>query len=247
MTPSGPSFFILGGIALHGAPDGQVNSLLAQSKVVALLAYLVLSAPETFQRRDRIVGLLWPELDQHHARAALRKAVYLARAALGEQSLIGRGDEELAVAPGALWCDAAELRGAVERGYLARAIDLYRGDLMPGFHLPECQDFDAWLEDRRAELQEEATAACWALARHLESQGKDTQAGRYARKAARLAWDNERVLRRSLVMLDRLGDRAGALQLYQEFVRRLRRELEADPSPETVRLTVALREGRPPI
>jgi len=45
-------------------------------------------------------------------------------------------------------------------------------------------------------------------------------------------------------MLDRLGDRAGAMSLYDEFTRRLRKELEIDPSPETVKLAESLRAGR---
>ena len=47
--------------------------------------------------------------------------------------------------------------------------------------------------------------------------------------------DDERVLRRALTMLDRLGDRAGALRTYDDFARRLRREFDADPSAETSR------------
>jgi serine/threonine-protein kinase len=66
---------LLGGIELVGAPGSAADKLLAQSKAVALLAYLVLSPNRCFQRRDLLVGLLWPELDQAHARAALRKSL----------------------------------------------------------------------------------------------------------------------------------------------------------------------------
>ena len=245
LTFNGPRFYLLGGIALHGLPEGDAERLLTQSKVVALLACLAVAPEGAFTRRDRIVGLLWPELDQAHARAALRKAVHLARATLGEDALVGRGDEELSLAPNSLWCDVSALRAAIERGQLARAVELYRGDLMPGFFLPECHDFDAWLESERTALLEEAVAAAWALAKHLESDSHYTDASRLAKKAARLDRTNERALRRSLQMLDRLGDRAGALNLYDEFTRRLRKELEVDPSPETVKLAESLRAGRP--
>lgn len=241
MSPAGPALYLLGGVALDGVPPERAHALLAQSKVVGLLAYLALSHPGTYQRRDRIVGLLWPELDQAHARTALRKAIHLARGTLGDESIVNRGDEELAIGPAALWCDAAELRVASSKGHLGRVVDLYRGDLLPGFHLPECHDFDAWLSDRRTELEEETVAACLALAKHLEDEAHRTEAANYARKAARLAWTNERVLRRSLMMLDRLGDRAGALRLYEEFAERLRRQMEAAPSAETVRLADSLR------
>src|SRR2546422_10963602 len=42
--------------------------------------------------------------------------------------------------------------------------------------------------------------------------------------------------------LDRLGDRAGALEAYETFAKRLTAELEADPAPETRALAGAVRE-----
>ena len=243
--PSGPALYLLGGVELRGVPPEDAERLLTQSKVVALMACLALSPTSSFTRRDRLAGLLWPELDQQHARTALRKAVHFARSVLGEDALVSRGDEDLALGDDALWCDAAELPRAIDRGVLARAIELYQGDLMPGFYLPECHDFDAWLEDRRASLREATVAACWALAQHLESSNDRTMATKYARKVTRLDKTNERLLRRSLQMLDRLGDRAGALAIYDEFAKRLRKDLDADPSPESVRMAESLRAGRP--
>jgi serine/threonine-protein kinase len=234
---------LLGGVALSGIPSDGADQLIKQSKVVGLLACLALSPTGGFTRRDRLVGLLWPELDQSHARTALRKAVHYSRSILGEEAIVGRGDEELALSTQSLKCDAVELRLAVEKGHLARAVELYRGELLPGFFLPECHDFDAWLEEQRSSLRESAVAACWALAQHLEAGDNGTEASKYARRLTRLDRTNERLLRRAMQMLDRLGDRAGALNVYEEFTRRLRKELEADPSPETVKLAESIRSG----
>jgi serine/threonine-protein kinase len=245
-TPEGPALYLLGGVALKGVPADGAARLVSQSKVIAMLASLALAPFASFTRRDRLAGLLWPDLDQQHARTALRKAVHFARSELGDEVITNRGDEEFALSADALWCDAVDLRASIEQGRLQRAVELYRGDLMPGFYLPECHDFDAWLEGQRAALLEEVVAASWALAKHLESDDQGTAAAAYAKKVARLAWSNERVLRRSLEMLVRLGDRAGALRAYDEFARKLQRELEADPSPETVRLAESLRTGRLP-
>ena len=244
-APPGPALYILGGIELRGIPADDADRLLAQSKVVGLLAYLALAPQGRYQRRDRLVGLFWPELDQSHARGALRKAVHLIRSCLGADALAARGDEEVALADGALWCDAADLQMSADAGQLARAVDLYRGDLMPGFHLPDCNEFDLWLEDQRATALERVVAAAWAFAQLLESESQLTEAARMARYAAGLAWNNERVLRRSLVMLDRLGDRAGALKLFDRFARRLRAELEAEPSAETMALVATMRPTAP--
>jgi DNA-binding SARP family transcriptional activator len=49
------------------------------------------------------------------------------------------------------------------------------------------------------------------------------------------------VLRHAMSLLDRAGDRSGALRLYSEFAARLREELDAEPSPETLELVRRLR------
>jgi DNA-binding SARP family transcriptional activator len=234
--------YLLGGIGLRDASgEATADHLLAQSKAVAMLAYLALSPAGRFQRRDRLVGLLWPELDQEHARAALRKALHIVRGALGEGVVATRGDEELTLASAHLWCDATAFEQACEEGHLEAALELYEGELMPGFHLPECGEYDAWLEEQRAGLRERAVSAAWALAQILEKDLKRTLAGQWARRAVQYAGTDERVLRRTMQMLDRVGDRAGALRLYTDFTRRLRKELDVDPSPETAALASSLR------
>ena len=232
---------LFGGIELRGAAPGVADALLAQSKPVALLAYLALSPDGRFQRRDRLVGLLWPELDQSHARAALRKALHDVRAALGAHFVVGRGDDEIAIAPGALRCDAVQFAAAIENRYLARAVELYHGELMPGFFLAGCVEFERWLEDERTTARERAAAASWALAVSFEGEQQLTDAGVWARRAARHAWTDERVLRRAMTMLERLGDRAGAVKLYEGFATRLRADLEVEPSAETKALVESIR------
>jgi len=233
--------FLLGGIELRGVDREAADRLLAQVKLTALLALLALSPSRRPQRRDRLVGLLWPELDQPHARTALRKATHAVRSVLGADALRSRGDEELALDADAVWCDAAALVDAADAGRMLRAVELYRGDLMPGFHLAGCAEFDQWLDEERRLARERAAAAAWGLARTLESEEQLTDAGRMARRAVRFSWDDERVLRRTITMLARIGDHAGALRLYDDFARRMKQELDAEPSPETVKLADTLR------
>jgi DNA-binding SARP family transcriptional activator len=238
---NGPALFLLGGIELRGIPASDADRLLTQSKAVALLSFLGLSPTGRYQRRDRVVGMLWPELDQEHARAALRKAVFAVRHALGADVLSTRGDEELTLAPERLWIDVVEFTACTDEGRLARALELYRGELMPGFFLAGCSDFDLWLADQRSAANGRAAAAAWALARSCEAENSYTNAGVWARRAVKYAWGDERVLRRAMTMLDRIGDRAGALKLYDEFARRLRAELEAAPSGETLALVATMK------
>jgi DNA-binding SARP family transcriptional activator len=238
---TGIELFLLGGIELRGVEAKAADRLLAQPKITALLAFLALSPEQRLQRRDRVVALLWPELDQAHARTALRKALHAVRNTLGAEALRARGDEEIGLAIPPIWCDAAELEVAADQGRVLQAVTLYRGELLSGFHLPGCADFERWLDDERVDARERAVAAAWALARTFEDDSRLTDAGLWARKAVRISWDDERVLRRTMTMLTRIGDYAGALRLYDEFATRMRAELDAQPSPETIALVDSIR------
>ena len=158
-----PTLHLLGGTALAGIPPDDARLLLGQSKTVALLAYLLLAQPGLRQRRDRLAGLLWPTLDQAHARSALRKTVHIVRSGLGAEAIVSFGDEELVIGPAAPWCDAVEFTTSIEAGRFGRALELYRGDLMPGFHLPDCGEFDRWLDEERAGALERVVAAAWKV------------------------------------------------------------------------------------
>jgi len=240
-TPATHALYLFGSVDLRTGDGSSAVRLLAQPKLVALLAHLAVPALGRFVRRDTLVGLLWPELDQAHARAALRKAIHAVRATLGADAFAARGDEDVALSAAAVWCDAAAFVAAADSGALARAMELYRGELMPGFHLAGCLEFERWLDDERAAAGERAAAASWALAQLHEREGQLTDAGTLARRAVRLAPLDERALRRALQMLERVGDRAGALRLYEEFARRLRAELDVEPSTETMTLIRELR------
>ena len=62
---------------------------LANRKSHALLAYLLLT-DKGREKRERLVGLLWSETDDTHARASLRQALYETRAALSATGMRGR-------------------------------------------------------------------------------------------------------------------------------------------------------------
>src|SRR3954466_4533520 len=104
---SAMEFRTLGTLDLR-APDGrELFSLLAQPKRIALLAYLCIAEPRGYHRRDTLFGLFWPDSDQEHARSSLRKTIHVLRRALGEGTILARGDEEVAVDFQRIHCDVA--------------------------------------------------------------------------------------------------------------------------------------------
>lgn len=226
-------FRAFGSLELAG-PDGRpLKQVLVQPKRLALLAFLACESPRGFHRRDRVLALLWPEMTEKRARAALNNSVYRLRQALGADALVSRGAAELGLDPDAVWCDVAAFEDALDDGRDDDALDLYRGDLLAGFHLDGVPDFERWLEQRRTELRGRATRAAWAGARAAEADGRFDEAAARARRATRLAPYDERLLQDRLELLRRIGDQAGTLHAYERFAKRLARELGVEPAPET--------------
>jgi serine/threonine-protein kinase len=232
---------VLGSVDLRGRDGGEIDSILSQPKRLALLAYLGVATPRGFHRRDKLLGLFWPNLDREHARAALRNALYVLRQELGEEILVGRGDEEVGLDFDRVWCDAAECEEALDRGELSQGLDLYRGQLLEGFFLSDVPEFERWLEERRFALAAKALKASQGLARHAEEAADLKEALRWTRRAMELDPLQERSVRQLMGLLDRLGDRSSAIQVYNRFSERLKVELEARPAPETMALVEEIR------
>lgn len=238
----------LGTVELTDDTGRELQPILRQPKRLALLLYLALAVPRGFHRRDSLVALLWPELDQEHARAALRKTLFVLRQELGERAIIGRGDDELRLSDDVVWCDAVALVRALDAGEFAEAMALYRGDLLPGFHVAEASPgLSQWLEEERVRLRGRAAAGAWRLAEQREECGDVAGARDWANRAAQLEPLNESAARRLITTLDRMGDRAAAIRAYEGFARRLREELELAPSEETVALVQSLRGRAAPV
>jgi serine/threonine-protein kinase len=235
-------------LRLLATPDVRIEgrntpAVPAQPKRLALLAYLAAAVPYGFHRRDTLLALLWPESDQEHARTALRKAVHFLRQELGREVVASRGDEELGLAATRVWCDVREFAARLDQGALTEALSLYQGDLLPGLFVSEAPEFERWLEEERAGLRARAAEAAWTLAGRLERDENVEEAARWGRWAWARAPDDERGVRRLIGLLARLGDRIGALRVYEEFADRLARDYEAAPSTETRQLVDAVRAG----
>jgi DNA-binding SARP family transcriptional activator len=234
-------FRVLGAVNLLSADGRELRPVLAQPKRVALLAYLAAASPRGFHRRDSLLALFWSELDQEHARAALRQALHGLRRSLGDGAIESRGDEEIRLGDQNVWCDSLAFDVAVDAARHTEALKLYRGDLLDGFFISGALEFERWLEDERARLRRRAVESAWTLAESCRVAGDLSLAAHWARHAAALVRDDEGALRRLVALLGDLGDRAGALQAYDVFARRLTEEYEAEPAAETRALIATIR------
>jgi len=65
-----------------------------------------------------------------------------------------------------------------------------------------------------------------------------------ARRALELAPDDEQCVRDLISLLDRAGDRGGALRVYSEWQARLFKEYGVEPAPETRKLARRVQSAR---
>jgi len=232
---------MLGTLSLSDADGREVRSVLRQPRRLALLAYLAAATPRGFHRRDSLLALFWPELDQEHARAALRQALHVVRDGLGADVILTRGDEEVGLDFERIWCDVVAFDRAVAAGQLHEAMEHYRGDLLDGFFIAGTGGFERWLETERGRLRGAGARSAGALVEQCEAAGDFAAAANWARRATALDPHDEERRRRLIMLLDRLGDRAGAVEAYEEFKKRLAADLETEPAAETKALLAAVR------
>jgi serine/threonine protein kinase/DNA-binding SARP family transcriptional activator len=236
---------VLGSVQLADTAGRELRAVLAQPKRLALLAYLAIT--NRLHRRDRLVAMFWPELDDAHARGALNQAISFLRREVGPSAVSAlfstRGGEELGIESSAVWCDVTAFREALKAANHGEALELYGGDLLDGFHAGTSACFDEWLDSERTRLRDDAARAARLAAEELEAEGHVTTAVASARRGCELSHPDERAVRQLLELLDRLGDRAGALHAYESFAERLSRELDVGPSPETVAIIERIRAG----
>jgi len=233
---------LFGAIDLRGGDGEELRGVLAQPKRLALLAYLAAAEPPGPHRRDTLLGLFWPELDQARARNNLSQGIHFLRRACGEAAITSRGGEDLALDHSLAWVDVRAFHAALDGDRPDEALDLYRGDLLPSFFIPGSAAFEEWLERERARLRVRAAAAARLQAERHEHARRLTQAASLARRALELSSGDERHLCRMIELLSRVGDRAGAVRAYERFASSAA-ELGVQPARETVALIVRVRAG----
>jgi len=232
---------VLGTIDLDRPGDPAPRALVSQPKRLALLVYLALARPRGPQRRDLLLACFWPDSDLERGRGALRLALHSLRRSLGADVLTGSGEQGVGVAPGTLWCDAAEFDRALDEGRPADALALYGGELLPGFHLSGEDEWERWLGAERARLARRALEAAARLADAADAADDLEGALRWARRGAEVAPHDEGMLQRLLLLLDATGRGDDAIRAYDEFARALRADTGDEPLARTRELADAVR------
>lgn len=206
---------------------------------LALLALLASSRARP-QSRDKLVAWLWPERDVEHARNLLNQGVYALRRAIGEAGIVSVQDE-LRLDPAAVACDVTAFEDAMAAGELERAIGLYTGPFLDGFHVSGASEFEHWVDGERERLRRSYTRGLESLAEAAEERREWGSAAEWWRGLVSEEPYNARVTLRLMRALDGAGDRAGALQQARLHTLLLQQEFGAGPDADVVALADRLR------
>ncbi len=200
-----------------------------QGYPTGLLA-LIAAAGERGVRRERLIALRWPESENAAARHRLSDTLYALRQKIGTDGVIATGDL-LRINLSAVRVDAIEFEQAVGAGDPARAVRLYAGRFLEGFHL-DSREFQGWMDQERARLSGLYARALETLARGAESAGDPAGAARWWEKL--LAEDPFRtpVALGLMHSLTAAGDPATAIRHARAHSRLLREKVGIDPPPE---------------
>ena len=231
----------LGALDLQ-APDGsELRSVLAQPRRIALLVYLALATPRGPHRRDRLLGLFWPDQDEAHARNALSQAVYFLRNALGADAVVSRTADELALDMSTVWCDAIAFDEAVDARRYVDAVELYRGELLAGFHVAGASaEFAAWLDTTRATYARRYETALRSIAAEREAVGDHTGAVAWRRRVAAHDPLNSDAALQLMRAFAAAGDPGAAIRHARVHETLLRQELDAPPDGRISQLVKTL-------
>ena len=247
--------FVLGAPRLEREAE---HIVMDTRKALALLAYLAIT--RVSHSRDTLATLLYPEYDQAHARAALRRTLSTLQAALGEGHL-DADRETIGLDPHAkLIVDMDEFHARLAEVQthdhapndvcarcimpLAEAAALYHDDFMAGFTLRDSPAYDEWQFFQTETLRRELAQILEKLARYHGLQREYDLAILYARRWLTLDPLHEPAHRQLMQLYSRAGQRAAALRQYHECVRVLHGELGVEPLEETTRLFAAIKESK---
>ena len=217
-------------IKLFGPPHvlrGRIELRFDTRKAIALIAILAINGRE--QSRDHLAAMLWPGLDRQRSRAALRRTLSVATAAVPEIIVDGQAVRiDLAAAE----CDVVEFRRLVASeapADWAAAAEHVRGDFLDGFVLRDSPAFEEWHFAVADELRNDASLCFALLVDHAVSRGDLPLALSAARRRIELDPLSEPAHVDLIRVTAWTGDRLGALQAYGELVKFLDGELGVSP------------------
>jgi DNA-binding SARP family transcriptional activator len=213
-------------------------------KHLALLIYLARS-PRRGRTREHLIGLLWGDRNDAAARHSLSEALRVIRHAAGENSVeVTAG--QIRLSPGSVVLDVDQLEERATAEDWSSAAELVSGPFLEGFAVPDSSEFENWLTAEREHWSRRGVEVLVQAAESLARVGKPQEGSGLASRALGLLPTSESALRAALRCRSLVGDRSGALELFERFQTRLSEDVGVEPGEETRLLVERVRRERAP-
>lgn len=215
---------------------------LTWRKHLALLVYLARS-PGGTRRRDHLIGLLWPDKDEAHARHSLNEACRAIRRAVGDAALETRGDT-ITFDSALLAADWQDAEDALAARDVARLAALWRGDFLEGFGIPDASPFEDWLATERTLWRTSFREALTTGADRVMRAGRHHEALALASRVLRADPAAEGALRVAMLAEALAGAAPAALARFDAYAAWLRAEQDAEPAADLLAVAERIRGGQ---
>jgi DNA-binding SARP family transcriptional activator len=222
---------------------GGESLIFGPGKPLAMLIYLSMR-PERTTSRNHLTDLLWADSDLEHARQSLRQAIWQVRRKLGDQALVGDGEQLTLQVP--LSADYHEVGAALRDEQFEEAVRLYEGDFLSEFGVPGGAGFEHWADRARDRLRSGWMRALEALARDRRERGALREAVALTRRLRDADPHQEAVWRFLLETLLLAGDPIGAGVEADTLESLLARE-QREPEPQTAPFLARVRAMPPAV
>ena len=226
----------LGGLALVDASGAALGQ---QRRRLALLAFLAAARGQGVSR-DKLMAVLSPESSADSARHSLQQLLYHLRQQCGVELFVGT--DPLRLDDGVITSDVADFDLSLSQGDLAKAVAVYRGPFLDGFHLDSAA-FEEWASGERSRLAAQHRDALFRLAADADARGDRGEAIEWWRQLAALDPLNGRAALGLMRSLASAGDTPGALRHARVYEALVQSELGARLDAEVAGFVGRLRSG----
>lgn len=206
------------------------------TKAIAMI-YLLIANKGRYVPKDKLMLYLWPESSQEAARYNLRYNLWNLKKMLPEfdgHTLIQTDKDSCALNEDyPMVCDLLTIKELQEEnaelGELIDARSLFCGDIMEGWYLKNCDEFNELVLFDRMICENRRTKILSALAKRYEQAGELNKALEILREQAVIEPENETLALHIMELYADSGNRAAAINYYRSFKASLWNNLKIAP------------------
>lgn len=233
--------------------DGKEIEGQLSTKTIALICLLLIKMDKQLSR-DKIIGFLWPDSAEDAARYNLRYNLWLIKKAIppaesGENFILSEKDCCSINSRYPLFCDLTILQdykpsSSDSVSKLLEVKQLFRGDVLEGWYLKNCGEFNDTILFERMVFQNKQMEVLERLAALYQEERKFGEALQILKEMASVEPENEAIALNIMQAYVNAGNRVGAINYYKNFETTLWSSLGISPEEDLKKMYHVLMQQR---